>query len=236
MERFHRTLRGEWVRPNDWTFATMADAQASLHAWVDDYNCERPHQSVGMVLPAERFRLAAERAVVEVDHEPQRLPQAPPSAGREPLGRPAGDDQPGGLRPSGGSHLCRRARGGRVPRRPGRDPPPGRGRRHPRPASTPPGQDRVASSSPSAIGPSAHHRPHRHSRHRPPKRRQLRRRQLSGRTGWARRSIDVAIMGGSVQLSVHGRVVRVHPIRHDRSKEHGAFATPRGRPRSPKTA
>jgi hypothetical protein len=26
-------------------------------------------------------------------------------------------------------------------------------------------------------------------------------------------------------------IVRVHPIRHDRAKEHGAFATPNGQPR-----
>jgi hypothetical protein len=31
-----------------------------------------------------------------------------------------------------------------------------------------------------------------------------------------------------VQLAVAGRVIKVHPIRHDRAKEHGAFATPNG--------
>ena len=53
---------------------------------------------------------------------------------------------------------------------------------------------------------------------------------------WARSSIQVAIVGASVQLSVDDKVVRVHPIRHDRTKEHGAFATPNGRPRKPKSA
>jgi len=53
---------------------------------------------------------------------------------------------------------------------------------------------------------------------------------------WARRSVQVAIVANSVQLSVDGKVVRVHPIRHDRAKEHGAYATPNGRPRQPKTA
>jgi hypothetical protein len=53
---------------------------------------------------------------------------------------------------------------------------------------------------------------------------------------WARSSIQVAIVGASVQLSVDGKVIRVHPIRHDRAKEHGAYATPNGRPRKPKTA
>jgi hypothetical protein len=48
--------------------------------------------------------------------------------------------------------------------------------------------------------------------------------------------VQVAIVAGSVQLAVDGRVVRVHPIRHDRAKELGAFATPNGRPRKTKTA
>ena len=48
---------------------------------------------------------------------------------------------------------------------------------------------------------------------------------------WARQPIDVTIVAGSVQLSQHGKVIRVHPIRHDRSRELGAFATAHGRPR-----
>jgi hypothetical protein len=48
---------------------------------------------------------------------------------------------------------------------------------------------------------------------------------------WARASIDVTIVAGSVQLSVDDQVIRVHPIRHDRSRELGAFANPKGRPR-----
>ena len=48
---------------------------------------------------------------------------------------------------------------------------------------------------------------------------------------WARADVQVAIVAASVQLSVDGKVIRVHPIRHDRTKELGAFATPHGRPR-----
>ena len=48
---------------------------------------------------------------------------------------------------------------------------------------------------------------------------------------FARQAIEVAIVAGSVQLSQHGQVIRVHPIRHDRSRELGAFANPKGRPR-----
>jgi hypothetical protein len=52
---------------------------------------------------------------------------------------------------------------------------------------------------------------------------------------YRRRSAQVAIVGGSVQLSVDGLVVRVHPIRHDPAKEHGAFANPKGRPPKPRS-
>jgi hypothetical protein len=48
-----------------------------------------------------------------------------------------------------------------------------------------------------------------------------------GRTQSARRPFAAA----SVQLSRDGKVIRVHPIRHDRSRELGAFANPKGRPR-----
>ncbi len=53
---------------------------------------------------------------------------------------------------------------------------------------------------------------------------------------WARQVVEVAIVAGSVQISAKGKVIRVHAIRHDRSKEHGAFATPQGRPRKAKVA
>ena len=36
-------------------------------------------------------------------------------------------------------------------------------------------------------------------------------------------SIDVTIVADSVQLSKDGQVIRLHPIRHDRAKELGAF-------------
>lgn len=46
-----------------------------------------------------------------------------------------------------------------------------------------------------------------------------------------RRQVEVAIVDKRVQLSLDGKVIKTHPIRHDRTKEHGAFTTPRGRPR-----
>ena len=52
---------------------------------------------------------------------------------------------------------------------------------------------------------------------------------------WARRSIEVSLVAGSVQLAHDGQLIRVHPARHDPAKEHGAFAAPNGRPRKTKT-
>jgi hypothetical protein len=53
---------------------------------------------------------------------------------------------------------------------------------------------------------------------------------------WARTPLDVTIVVGSVQLSKDGKVIRIHPIRHDRAKELGAFANPKGRPRRKNSA
>ena len=44
------------------------------------------------------------------------------------------------------------------------------------------------------------------------------------------RQVQVAIVDGTVEITAGGEVLRVHPIRHDRSREHGAFANAGGRP------
>jgi hypothetical protein len=56
IERFHQSLRREFLA--DRTFASLEDAQVQLDGWVATYNTERPHQSLEMATPAERFRLA----------------------------------------------------------------------------------------------------------------------------------------------------------------------------------
>ena len=40
----------------------------------------------------------------------------------------------------------------------------------------------------------------------------------------------VWLAGETVEVSTGGEVLRVHAIRHDRSREHGAFANAGGRP------
>ena len=92
--------------------------------------------------------------------------------------------------------------------------------------------DRAPRAPVAAAGPGRHRRADRDPARRRHRRGQLRRHPLPGRArrGPAR-PIDVSIVAGSVQLAKDGKVIRVHPIRHDRSRELGAFANPKGRPR-----
>jgi transposase InsO family protein len=54
VERFHRALRSEFDTGR--VFKSLRAAQAELDEWVAYYNTERPHQAIGMIVPAERFR------------------------------------------------------------------------------------------------------------------------------------------------------------------------------------
>ena len=53
IERFHRTLRAEFLTGR--VFPTLARAQAEFDAWVAAYNHDRPHQSLGIATPGSRF-------------------------------------------------------------------------------------------------------------------------------------------------------------------------------------
>ncbi|WP_230687359.1 IS481 family transposase [Catellatospora vulcania] len=68
VERFHRSLREELLNDAG-VFADLAAAQAAVDGWVAEYNRVRPHQSLDMAVPAQRFRPAEEP--VEM---PLRLP------------------------------------------------------------------------------------------------------------------------------------------------------------------
>lgn len=59
VERFHKTMRAEFFAQADGVFDTISELQAALDQWVDHYHTERPHQSLGMRPPAQRFALAA---------------------------------------------------------------------------------------------------------------------------------------------------------------------------------
>jgi transposase InsO family protein len=248
VERFHKTMRAEWVRVHDREFATIAEAQASLDAWVVEYNTMRPHQSLGGRPPAERFALAAgPLTALETRKRESRTqaPVRPAAAGNRPAGVSRWVDQRGLISLAGfpyragptfaGEHVEVVVTGGLVeilhnnvliathvqqlradqrdrlePRRP-------RGqvqRRVREPTEGLTVTRRADGDGTICFAGSAYR---------------------AGRA-WARQLIDVSIVAGSVQLSVDDKLIRVHPIRHDRSRELGAFANPKGRPRRNKTA
>ena len=242
VERFHRTLRAGFFTPNDYKFATMVEAQAAVDAWVVEYNTVRPHQSVGDVPPVERFALARIRVEAsDIGAEVSSDAELEVVGSVRPLGVSRWVDQRGKISLAGFSYrvgptfagepveaVCHRGlveilhagvlvatHAQRLrpqdPKLGGRAPKAGRGRA----ATNGPAVTRIADSSGTVSFAGASYR--------------------AGRA-WARSSVQVAIVGASVQLSVDGKVLRVHPIRHDRTKEHGAYATPNGRPRKAKTA
>jgi transposase InsO family protein len=53
-ERFHRTLKAEVFAMR--RFRNLPEVQRAFDAWRMIYNLERPHQGLGMAIPADRFR------------------------------------------------------------------------------------------------------------------------------------------------------------------------------------
>jgi transposase InsO family protein len=239
VERFHKTLRADFLVEHDRRHATMEELQGALDAWVRTYNCERPHQSLGDRPPAERFALAGARYPVAHDEESSEDDDEPTTPRPPGVGR--WTDQRGNITMSGtryrvgptyaGEPVEVIVRSGLVEilhagvvvathaerRRPGSSRTTERGPRqgNARPPSSGMAVTRIVDAGGTISFAGAGYR--------------------VGRS-WARRSVTVAIVAGSVQISAHGKVVRVHPIRHDRAKEHGAFATPKGRPRKTEVA
>jgi transposase InsO family protein len=240
VERFHKTLRAEFLSEHDRKHATIEEFQAALDAWVAEYNNDRPHQSLGDRPPQERFALATVRIPASESEAPVALEEP-----LTPAPRPAGVNRWVDQRGSIGLGTFRYRVGAtfagesvEVVVRAGLVEILHSGvlvathaeRRHVGTASQPQRTTRQGRSRPPTSGMSV-----------------TRIVDTGGsvsfagaayRVGrsWARRQVEVAIVAGSVQISEGGKVIRVHAIRHDRTKEHGAFATPQGRPRKPKVA
>lgn len=239
IERFHKTLKAECLAGR--VFVSIEAAQAAIDEWVEHYNARRPHQGIGNVAPIERFRFAQpDLGVVEPEAEPgcSRGDAVVAVAGLRGVTRwvdQGGRIGLGGLRYHVGRFLagelveviCRDglveiSRQGVIVATHAQRRPPGA----PRAARSSPGLRRKRTAT---IGTA------------------VRRIVDNGGTvsfagtnyrvgrAWRRKTVEVAIVGGSVQISVDGRVVRVHPVRHDPAKEHGAFANPKGRPRTPRS-
>jgi transposase InsO family protein len=230
VERFHKTMKREFLAGT--RFETIADAQAALDAWVAEYNHVREHQSLGDRPPIERFRLARRDPLEAVAVEPEASEPAPamPSVPRNTrqvgsngrisfaafhyqVGRwLAGETVDVAVRDGlveihhDGVLIATHAR--RHP--PEREPAPRRARKRRRPPTT--GQPVTRKVDPSGSISFA---------------------GWSYRVGnaYRRRQVEVGIVGDTVQISFEGQLLKTHPVRHDRSKEHGAFANPSGRPR-----
>jgi transposase InsO family protein len=223
VERWHKTMRREFL--NGKVFETIADAQAQLDAWVREYNYERRHQGIGDVVPWERFRLAAGESV-----DPVELVDEPVTTRR--VGRTgkisfAGELYPVGVWLAGetvevsvGDGLVSiHHRGVLIATHAQRHRPIKESKalarkvkpKRPRPRQATVGQSvtrKVDSSGNVSFAGSSY------------------------RVGRAhiRRQVQVAIVGDTLEISAGGEVLRVCPIRHDRSREHGAFANAAGRP------
>lgn len=235
VERFHRTLRKDLFTPNDYRFETITEAQAALDAWLVTYNTERPHQSIGDRPPAERFALRPEPTLELVESE-----DTTPGPEDETIPRVTRRvDKTGRIHLEGFGYLAGRHLAGEVVeiafsrglleishrgsvvatharrRSAGKEPRIAHEPRHrlARPSTSGPIVTRVVDGSGSVSF-----------------------------AGWSYRvgnpykglSVAVAIVNRSVQISYEAAVVKEHPIRHDRSKEFGAFSTPNGRPRNRK--
>jgi transposase InsO family protein len=242
IERLHKTMRSELF--NLATFATIEEAQAALDAWVCHYNTERPHQGIGDVAPAQRFALAEpepELPVVDTDPAQNKaapvpasvLPPATRRVGRDGAIRLARHRYPVGRWLAGEtvevvsgdvlveifhgkvlvvSHVARHQSGARIVGRKPVNPRPRKIRL--RPGVRSPAVTRLVDGAGGLSFAGSSYRVGRH---------------------YARRSVQVGVVDDTVEITLDGQTIRTHPLRHDRSKEHGALATPTGRPRKPKS-
>jgi len=232
VERWHKTLRAEFLSGK--VFASLDDAQAQLDAWVHEYNHERPHQSIGRVPPIERFRLAEPRQpaskppkLVEGDARSEPVTTrrvsnkgtvsfatASYKAGAWLAGQTVEVVCEGGL-----VHL--EHRGVRIATH---------ARRHP-PAKQAAGLERGRTLAPSR--PAARSATVASVTRKVDSSANVCFAGTSYRVGnaYRRRQVQVAVVGDTVEISIGNELIRSHPVRHDRTREHGALANPGGRPR-----
>ena len=228
VERFHKTLRCEFLSGK--VFASIEEAQAALDAWVQHYNHERPHQSIGMVAPVERFRLAAaEPVTTEVTLPPEADLPLPITrrVGANGLISFAAAKYRAGVWLAGqdvtvvcdGGLVHLQHRGVLIATH---------ARRH--------GVDKQAAGQRRATKAPTSRRPS------PTAASVTRKVDSSGNVCFAgasyragsqyrRRQVQVAVVGDMVEISIGNELIRCYPVKHDRTREHGALANPGGRPR-----
>jgi hypothetical protein len=241
VERLHKTMRAEFFTPKDRLFATAGQLQAALDGWVSEYNTARPHQSCGGRPPAERFRLA-DRSITPDSSAALPAPvTAPGVAAKRPAGVSRWVNANGKIALGGFSYHVGATYAGE-------------------PVEAVVAGGLVDILHAGVLVATHAQRLREDQADRAPRAPVARRARdatagltvtrLADRQGvvsfagtpyqagrrWARTAIDVSIVAASVQLSKDGHVIRVHPIRHDRNRELGAFANPKGRPRRKNSA
>ena len=237
VERFHKTLRAEFLTGK--VFASIEEAQAALDVWVEHYNHQRPHQSIGMVAPFERFRLAVPEPAEAAAAPPGKTSATPPTAapatpattrrvganglisfasakyraGRWLAGQDVTVVCDGGLvhlQHRGvliATHARRHSADKQVAGLRRADP----AKRSPRrPSPTAASVTRKVDSSGNVCFAGSHYR---------------------AGSQYRRRQVQVAVVGDMVEISIGNELIRCYPVKHDRTREHGALANPGGRPR-----
>jgi len=223
VERFHWTLQREFLAGR--AFASLEEAQAELDAWVAEYNAERPHQSLGMASPEARFALAAQRGVEGAETasapDPHAVTRRVGHSGKISL---CGELYHVGTYLAGETvdlelteglvHVSHR--GVLVASHARRRPPVG---------------SRSVERAPRI----------RHARSQDATDSVVRLVDTTGYVSFAGtgywlgtrhrgQQVEVRRVGDSVEIRHAGVLLRTQLARHDRSKEHGAFSTPNGRP------
>ena len=224
VERWHKTLRREFLDGK--VFDSIEDAQTQIDVWVRSYNFERRHQGIGDVVPWERFRLALEDHIKPV--EPTTVePSTTRKVGRSGKISFASEPYKVGVWLAGETVEIAVAdglvsihhRGVLVATHAQRHRPVKETKALARKAKPQRQRPRQAT-----VGQAV-----------------TRKVDSSGNVSFAatnysvglkhrRRQVQVAIVDKTVEISSGGEVIKVHTIRHDRSREHGAFSNPGGRP------
>jgi transposase InsO family protein len=83
VERFHETLRKELFSKE--IFYSLEQAQKALQDYVDQYNHRRPHQSIGMATPAQRFRFGTRTHIPRESSPTRRIATTSQNALTGPL-------------------------------------------------------------------------------------------------------------------------------------------------------
>jgi transposase InsO family protein len=233
VERFHKTLKKDFLA--DRHFESLEKAQAAVDGWVVEYNMTRPHQGIGMVPPVRRFELAvSERFEVVIgDDQPpnpvevvvgeRRVTRRVGKGGRISLANHsyhvgrwlAGETVDVVVTDDGLVEISHR--GVLVATH---------ARLHP-PEAEPQAwrrQPRARPVKPPTVGQPV-----------------VRKVDSSGNISFAavtyrvgnahrREQVEVRVVGDTVEISQNNKLLRVHAVKHDPIKAHGAFANPGGKP------